>query len=169
MLKSFLAILAICLLLFPATLFAQTRTRRTTQKRRASSSSSASRLSSTEINAGRIRVADQIKNLTRLLYLYGRLSKDLELTGAQSGSVEVANKTKAALVNNLRSVREGLDQLEAQFRLSPALARFYPALRGVATRATDAESKASANQFDQAGRSLIEVVNQLTDVLSEMS
>lgn len=169
--KSFLTILAICLLLSPASVFAQTRSRRTApkQRRRAPSSSTTSRLGSTELNVGRIRVADQIKNLTRFIYLYGRFSKDLELTGQQREAAEVTNRTKAALINNLRNVRDGLDGLEAQFRLSSTLARFYPALRGVASRAAEAENKASADQFDQAGRALIEVVNQLTDVLSEMS
>lgn len=167
--KSFLAILAICLLLSPAPVFAQTRSRRTAQRRRPPSPSATSRLSSTELNVGRIRVADQIKNLTRFIYLYGRFSKDLELTGQQREAAEVTNRTKASLINNLRNVRDGLDGLEAQFRLSSSLARFYPALRGVASRAAEAENKASANQFDQAGRALIEVVNQLTDVLSDMS
>lgn len=168
--KLFIAIAAACVLLLATTDgFAQSRTRRTTTaKRRATASSSGSRLTATEINGARLRVADQIKNLNRFLYVYGRASKDIEATGAQSESAEVTLRSRASLVASVRNVRGGLDQLEDQFRQSPALASYYPSIRGVAARAADAESRATANQLDQAGRALIEAVNQLTDVLLEM-
>lgn len=174
MLKGFCTLAAACALALSATVevsSAQARGRRTTtttQRRRAPGTASSSRLGSTQANAARIRLADQVKNLTRFLYLYGRLSKDLELTGAQAESNEVAGKTRTALLTNLGNVRQGLDQLEAQFRLTGGLAPHYAKLAGVARRAADAETKAAAGQFDQAGRSLVEVVNQLTDVLLEM-
>lgn len=168
--KFFIAIAAACALLLASTDgVAQSRTRRTTtQKRRAPASSSGARLNATEVNGARLRVADQIKNMNRFLYMYGRASKDIEATGAQAESAEVTTRSRASLVASVRNVRAGLDQLEEQFRLSPALSNYYPGIRGVAARAADAESKASANQLDQAGRALIEAVNQLTDVLLEM-
>lgn len=170
--KSPITILVVCLLLLaPASDFAQTRTRRTStpQRRRApAASSSPSRLDSTQANAARIKLGDQIKNLSRFVYLYGRFSKDLEIVGTQAESSDVAQRTRAALQQNLRNVREGLDQLEAQFRLTPGLDRQYAALRGVAQRAAQAESMAASNQLDQAGRALLDVVNQLTDVLMDM-
>jgi hypothetical protein len=168
-LKSFIAIAAACLLLFASTdiAAAQSRTRRTTpQKRRTTATNS--RFSATEVNSARLRVADQIKTLNRFLYLYGRASKDIEATGSQVGSAEVANRSKNSLVASIGNVREGLDQLEAQFRLSPALQSYYRSVQGVSQRAAEAESLAAANQLDRAGRALIEVVNQLTDVLIEM-
>lgn len=168
--KYIIAIAAACALLLTTTDgFAQSRTRRTTtQKRRAPAAASGSRLNATEVNGARLRVAEQIKNMNRFLYVYGRASKDIEATGAQAESAEVTTRSRASLVASVRNVREGLDQLEAQFRLSPALASYYPSLQGIAARAADAENKASANQLDQAGRALIEAVNQLTDVLLEM-
>jgi hypothetical protein len=168
--KSFIAALFVCVLLvLPDAALGQSRSRRTsTQRRRASSSSSSTQLESVQANSGRIRLADQIKTLTRFLYLYGRFSKDLELTGAQAEASDVANRTRAALADNLRNIRAGLDQLETQFRMTPGLERHYRRLAGVAQRASDAEARVSANQLDQAGRTLVEIVNQLTDVLVEM-
>ncbi len=171
--KSFIANAAACalLLLLVATDdgFAQSRTRRTTPaKRRAPATSAGARLNATEVNGARLRVADQIKNMNRFLYVYGRASKDIEATGAQSESADVTTRSRASLVASVRNVRSGLDQLEEQFRLSPTLASYYPAIRGVAARAAEAESRAAAKQLDQAGRALIEAVNQLTDVLLEM-
>jgi hypothetical protein len=49
--------------------------------------------------------------------------------------------------------------------MTPELQPFYIKLAGVAAGAADAEQKAAANQFDPAGRSLLLVVNRLTDVL----
>ena len=166
--KSFIAALVVCLLLLlPDAATAQSRSRRTSTPRRRASSSS-TQLESVQANSGRIRLADQIKTLTRFLYLYGRFSKDLELTGAQAQSSDVANRTRAALADNLRNIRAGLDQLETQFRMTPGLERHYRKLAGVAQRASEAEDRVSANQLDQAGRALVEIVNQLTDVLVEM-
>ena len=73
------------LLLLPAGVLAQSRTRRTSssaaQKRRAGSNAAA-KPDATQVNAARIKLADQIKTLSRFLYLYGRFSKDLELSDA---------------------------------------------------------------------------------------
>ena len=161
--------LCLCLSAAPAGALGQSRTRRTSpssQRRRGASATP--RLDATKTNAARIKLADQVKTLSRFLYLYGRFSKDLELTGAQTGSSDAAARTKASLIESLKNVREGLDQLESQFRFTPGLERPYALLRGAAQRAADAEASAAAGRFDQAGRTLVEVVTQLTDVLIEM-
>lgn len=171
--KALIATMTVCLLLLStaADASAQARSRRsTTQRRRApaAASSSSTHLNETQKNAARIKLGDQIKNLSRFLYLYGRFTKDLELTGTQSGAQDVSARTRASLLNSIRGIRDGLDALETQFRLTPGLQQSYARLSGVAQRASDAEQRAAANQLDQAGRLLIEVVNQLTDVLLEM-
>jgi hypothetical protein len=166
--KRIITAAAVCLLL-SASAAAQTRSRRSTpQTRRGSSASSRSTLDQTQTNAARIKLADQIKKLSRFAYLYGRLSKDLELTGAQAGGAEVAGQAKATLLGTFRSLSAELDELERQFRFAQPLSRHYPMLQGAAQKVSAAEAQASANQFDRAGRLLIEVVNQLTDVLLEM-
>jgi hypothetical protein len=44
----------------------------------------------------------------------------------------------------------------------------YQTLQGVSASADQAAQQANANRFDQAGRTLLEVANKLTDVLLEM-
>lgn len=122
----------------------------------------------TQANAARIKLSDQIKNLTRFIYLYGRISKDLETVSSQAESADVARRTKAALLSNFANLRDGLDQLERQFRFAPGLERSYQKLQGVAAKVEQAETLAAANQYDRAGRQLVDVVTQLTDVLLEM-
>lgn len=168
------ALILLCFLL-PSASLAQTRGRRTAVKRRAPAAPTAPE-SNTVLREARGRVADQIKNLTRFIYLYGRVSNGIETTedqakrgGMSSDQVTaLTTRSKATLSNTLKNIREGLDQLETYFRSTPEIERFYGRLAGIAAGAADAEDKAAANQLDQAGRSLIEVVNRLTDALLEM-
>ena len=170
--KPLIAKAAVCLLLTicaAADATAQTRNRRsTTQKRRAPAATTASRLDQTRFNAQRLELAGLSKDLTRFLYLYGRLSKDLELTGSQSGSADATNQTKAGLIRSIGDMRDRLNQLEGHFRFEQALRTQYQTLQGVSASAEQAGQQANANRFDQAGRTLLDVANKLTDVLLEM-
>jgi len=160
------------LLLLPAAAppaSAQTRTRRSTpQKRRAPAPAASSRLDQTRFNAQRLELAGLSKDLTRFLYLYGRLSKDLELTAAQTGSGDAASQAKTGLVENVRAMRDRLDQLEGRFRFEQGLATQYQTLRGVSASADQAAQQVAANRYDQAGRTLLAISEKLTDVLLEM-
>ncbi|HKQ53974.1 MAG TPA: hypothetical protein VJT74_16480 [Pyrinomonadaceae bacterium] len=167
----------ISLLLLPAPLLAQSRQRRTSPGRSTARTSRAGQpdRGAEERNAGAARVADQIKVLTRFLYLLGGVAKGIEAAdvAARAGEatpaqVQQTERSKETVKNSLRNVREGLDQLEIDFRTKTELQRFYTRLAGVAAGAATAEDQAAANQFDQAGRSLLNVVNRLTDVLLEM-
>ena len=164
-------LVATIILLSTATAFSQTRrrtTRPTTRVTRPTKPSNAHQ-------AGATRVADQIKNLTRFLYLLGGVAKGIESVDdaaerneASPAVVEQAKRNKDTVRTSIQSVREGLDALEIHFRTTPELQRYYIKLAGVASGAATAEEQAAANQFDRAGRSLLDVVNRLTDVLLEM-
>lgn len=163
-----------CLLLLPAVSFAQSR-QRTTRRPASTTKTSEAANTNQARTAGAARVADQIKNLTKFLYLLGGVAKSIEAADvaaqrneASPAVIEQTNKSKASVKSSLRSVREGLDKLEIDFRGTPELLRYYTRLVGVAQGAVTAEEQAAANQFDQAGRSLLGVVNRLTDVLLEM-
>jgi recombination DNA repair RAD52 pathway protein len=167
--KPFIAAAAACaLLVFSVpSAHAQTRTRRSTataQKRRTTPSPA----DTARTNTVRLQLANLSKDMTRFLYLYGRLSKDLELTAAQSGSADAANQAKSGLIENVRAMRDRLDQLESQFRFTKGLERQYQSLQGVSARADQAAQQVSAGRYDQAGRTLLDITTQLTDVLLEM-
>ena len=170
--KPLIAKAAVCLLVFvcvSALAPGQTRTRRsTTSQRRRTPTTASSRLDQTRFNAQRLELAGLSKDLTRFLYLYGRLSKDLELTAAQTGSADAANQAKAGLIRSIGDMRDRLDQLEGRFRFEAGLRAQYQTLQGVSASAEQAAQQASANRYDQAGSILLEVANKLTDVLLEM-
>lgn len=180
--RVYLVAIACLLFLLPASGLAQTRqrtTRRSSSPAR-SSGTQKGRAGETENveqarTAGATRVADQIKILTRFLYLLGGVAKSIEAADvaaqrneASPAIIEQTAKSKASVKTSLLNVREGLDKLEIDFRTTPELQRYYTRLAGVAAGAATAEEQASANQFDQAGRSMLAVVNRLTDVLLEM-
>jgi uncharacterized membrane protein len=165
----------ICLLLSPATLLAQNRQRTTNRRGAQKSRPSATENTNAVRTQGATDVATKIKDLTRFLYLLGGVSRGIEVADAAARrgeatqqQIEQTEKSKAVVKDSLRNVREGLDKLEIDFRTTPELQRYYTRLAGVAAGAANAEDLAAANQFEQAGRSLLAVVNRLTDVLLEM-
>lgn len=158
-------------ILFPSTSFAQTRKRTTTKSSRSTTPPKASEIQ----REGATRVADQIKILTRFIYLLGGVAKGLEgVDDAASRNesspaiMEQTQRHKQQVRASIQTLREALDKLEIAFRTTPELQRYYISLAGVAEGAAIAEDQAAANKFDQAGRSLLGVVNRLTDVLLGM-
>ncbi|PWT82220.1 MAG: hypothetical protein C5B44_02570 [Acidobacteria bacterium] len=120
-------------------------------------------------------MADQLKILTRFIYLLGGVAKGIEAADAaaqrKESPPEIIQRTqqqKTVIRTSLADVRAGLDKLELDFRTNPELNRYYIKLAGVAAGAAKAEEQAAANQLDQSGRTLLDVVNRLTDVLLEM-
>ncbi len=170
------AIAVICVLLF-ATGIAHSQTRsRTASRRAAAPSKTSAQQAATEARTdGATKVADQIKNLTRFVYLLGGVAKGIEQVDeaarrneASPAAIDQNNKNKAAVKASLQNVREGLDQLEITFRSTPELEQYYLKLAGSASGAATAEDQAAAGHFDQAGRMMLGVVNRLTDVLLAM-
>lgn len=158
-------------ILSPLTALSQTRRRSTRTPPR---STAATKVSEVQ-RQGALRVADEIKTLSRFLYLLGGVAKGLEemdeaarRNEASPAILEQAKKNKLTVRTSIQSIRERLDKLEIDFRTTPDLQRYYIKLAGSASGAAAAEQLAAANQFDQAGRSLLAVVNRLTDVLFEM-
>lgn len=122
--------------------------------------------------AGAQRVADQIKHLTRFTYLLGGVSSGIAAVDeavrrneASPTLVQQNQQSKATVKTSIQGFRETLDKLEIDFRATPELQPYYIKLAGVAAGAATAEEQAAANQFDRAGRTLLDVIGRLADVL----
>jgi hypothetical protein len=121
---------------------------------------------------GATRVAEQVKNLARFTYLLGGITSTIAAVDDAGKRNEVSaaglqqnQERKATVKSSFRGFREGLDKLEIDFRNTPELQPYYIKLAGVAAGAATAEEQANANQFDAAGRTLLNVINRLADVL----
>jgi len=164
-------IVPICILLLSTAALSQTRSR-TTKRGTQAAKPAASRASAEAKTAGATKVADQIKNLTRFVYLLGGVAKGIEQVDeaarkneASPAALQQNEQNKATVKTSLENVRLGLDQLEIYFRSTPELQGYYTKLVGSASGAAAAEDQAAAGRVDQAGRTLLGVVNRLTDVL----
>jgi hypothetical protein len=173
-LKKLLVLALACVVIWSDSGLSQTK-RRVSQKK---SSTSFAEKQQAEIRAGREQIAAQIKNLTQFLYLFGGISKGVEIAERAKGnrdesiaamSPEQIGQSKAKMRDSIAGVRAGLDRLESSFRLNPVLQSYYPSLAGLAKFAQTAETQAAAGNFDQAGRSLIAAVSKLTDALIALS
>jgi hypothetical protein len=160
-------ILLALMLLAPSTAFSQTRNRSSRQK---PATTTATQRVSQVRTQGATRVAEQIKNLTKFMYILGGVTSSIAAVeeAARRSGASPADQTaqqKAIVKNTIQNIREGLDKLEIDFRAAPELQPYYIKLAGVAAGAATAEERAAASQFDAAGRQLLNVVNRLTDVL----
>ncbi|HEX5705519.1 MAG TPA: hypothetical protein VFX97_20125 [Pyrinomonadaceae bacterium] len=162
--------IVLCIVLLATAAVAQTRTRRSTpQRRRAPATASTTLDTAAQAKTeGASRIAIQIKNLTAFLYLYGRISKDLEVMTTSGQASPTTDRNKAQLKTSFEDFRVGLDQLEIYFRTTPGLQGYYVKLAGAAAGAAAGEEQAAAGRYDQAGKSLLGVVGRLVDVLAIM-
>lgn len=166
-----IAVLTIVFVL-PAGALGQTRRRSTS---RPSTATTTAQRAAQVRTQGATRVAEQIKLLTRFTYLLGGVNngiasvdEDIRRNQATPEQVQKNQQSKATVRNSIQGFRDGLDKLEIDFRATPELQPYYIKLAGVAAGAATAEEQAAANQFDAAGRSLLGVINRLTDVLLAM-
>ena len=168
MLRRIVVVSLAAILVAPATALGQTRRRTQSRPRPAATTSTVSQART----AGATKVADQIKLMTRFVYLLGGVANGIAAVDeavrrneAPPQLVAKNQQDKALVKQSIQGFREGLDKLEIEFRTTPDLQPYYIKLAGSAAGAARAEEQAGANQFDPAGRTLLTVINRLTDVL----
>ena len=116
-----------------------------------------------ELADARTRLADQVKVLSRFLYLYGRISATIEATERSGGTTD---QSRAALVDNFRNIRAGLEDLSTRFDAAPALSGQALRVGNASDFAMRAESQLTAGNLDEAGRTLIIALTNFTDALA---
>jgi len=125
------------------------------------------------------QVADQIKNVTRFLYIYGKIANGLEIaegdiknpqtTAAVKAKIVAKNtEIKDALVTNINNLKIGLDALARKFQPNPKLTVQYLKLSYAVEEASRAQQLAMAGRYDETGKSLIALVEKLTDTITSM-
>ena len=157
--------------LTPSTAFTQTRRRTTPRPKTPPAQAQVSQVRTT----GATQVADQIKHLTRFVYLLGGVTSGINAADeaarrneAPPAVVQQTQQSKARVRASIQDFRVRFDKLETDFRATPELQPYYIKLAGVAAGAATAEEQAAANQFDAAGRTLLNVISRLADVLVVM-
>ena len=157
------------ILIVPAATMGQTRSR--SSRPRPAPKTTTQPVSSVR-TAGATRVADQIKAMSLYVYLLGGVNSGIaaldDAARRNDASPQLLQKnqeSKVAVKNSIQNFREQRDKLETDFRATPELQPYYIKLAGSAAGAATAEEQAAANNFNGAGRTLVSVINRLTDVL----
>ena len=124
-------------------------------------------------------VADQLKNATKFLYIYGKIANGLEINENDIKSKETSaavkakltaknNDIKNMLVSNINDLRIGLDAIARKFQTNPKLTVQYLKLTIAIEAVTNAQQQASAGRYDDSGKALIAVIEKLTDTIMSM-
>jgi hypothetical protein len=168
-LSKFFALVAACLLIFSVSANAQRR------KSTAKKTNETTVAGSFEIKEGAQKVSTQLKNLTRFLYNYGNvaqvieaLDRDIRDGRASRSAPDLSQKNKRAVLATIRDFQTGLAALEVEFRTKPSLKPYLFQINGVTDIAGTAVEQAENNQFVESGKTLLLVIEKLSDELAAM-
>ena len=128
-----------------------------------------------EIRAAAEKVSIQVKNLTKFIFVLGGVAKGIEdidkdaQTGRASRAVLDKNaQFKQSVIQSISNLRAGLVALEIDFRAKPALRNYVFQIGGISDAAARAEEQAQAGQFTESGKTLLGIVEKLSDALVAM-
>lgn len=164
----------VCLLSLTFAAIAQKRGATTRKTVRTAPTSSAP-TNAAEVRASAEKVSTQIKNLSKFIYNLGdvaRVTEDLDreiAAGKASRNAPALNqKNKRAVVDTIRNLRAGFAALEVEFRTKPALRNYLFQIQGISDMTGVAEDQASAGQLIQSGKTLLMVMEKLSDTLAAL-
>ncbi|HZS10266.1 MAG TPA: hypothetical protein VFD58_35890 [Blastocatellia bacterium] len=170
--KKTIVLTLILLLLLPASALMQTTKKRGATKSR--TRTAAPTPTPVDLRADAAAAAEQLKLVSRFLYLYGRISNGLETSEAQEKRGDLPRtvadrnrESKARVVENIRNLRAGLDQLLTRFQNNSKLQIQAVKLMNANQDAATAEQLAGSGRFDEAGRALVKVAERLAEVVAE--
>lgn len=168
------AIIGFCLLLLTFAADAQKRRPKRVRKSRPAATAPASNNGS-EIKKAADQVATQIKNISKFLYNLGGVARviedldnDIAARRASRNASALNTKNKQAVVTTLKNLRAGLAALEVDFRTKPALRVYLFQIQGISDLTGLAEDQAADGQLIESGRTLLMVVEKLSDTLAAL-
>ena len=172
-------LLCLCLLLLSLTAAAQKRRapRRTTPKPAPTAATTTAAANAAEIRATSNKVSIQIMNVTKFIYTLGGIARSIEDTDKEVVAIRQARRTvdkklqtvvdknaqyKQAIIQSIRNLRAGLAALETEFNAKPALRPYVFQIQGTA------EDQANGGQLSESGKTLLLVVEKLSNTLAAM-
>lgn len=170
------AVLLVCVLSLSLPAAAQKRKKATRKATPKPATTSVSTTTNTlEIKDGAEKVSTQIKNVAKFVYVLGGVAKGIEDIDrdARAGKISRAvvdknTQYKQSVIQSIRSLREGLAKLEVEFRTKTALRAYLVNIQGISDMSGVAEDQALGGQFTESGKTLLLVVEKLSDTLAAL-
>ncbi len=166
--------IVVCLLCLTLSVAAQTKKRKPVRRSNRSTATRTAQAAAnaTEIRASAEKVSTQIVNVSRFLYLLGGIAQniqDADAATSRTGKTSPTNaKNKQAVITTIGNLRAGLNALETEFQAKPALLPYYTKIQGISDIAANAEDQANSGQFVNSGKTLLQVIEKLSDTLLAM-
>jgi hypothetical protein len=120
------------------------------------------------------QVTEQLKLLTRFIYVYGKTANGLEMAELQAkqeatsaelqAKLQAKNKqTRSSLVASIGSLKDGIDRVGQRFHDNQYLQIQYLKVLSASEAIASAQQLASDGKFDEAGRTLVAAADRLAD------
>lgn len=126
-----------------------------------------------DLRAEATQVSEQLKLLTRFIYVYGKTANGLEMAELQAkqeatpdlqAKLQAKNaQTRSALVASIGSLKDGVDRVGQRFHDNPYLQIQYLKVLSASEAIVSAQQLASGGKFDEAGRTLVAAAERLAD------
>lgn len=154
---------------------AQQKAKKTVRKKPVRAKTVPKPASNFELKDGAAKVSTQIKNVSKFLYNLGSvarviedLDRDIAARKASRNAVALNTRNKQAVVTTMKNLRAGLVALEIEFRTKPALKNYLFNIQGISDMAALAEDQAGEGQLTESGKTLLMVIEKLSDTLAAL-
>jgi hypothetical protein len=125
-----------------------------------------------DLRAEAAQVAEQIKNFSKFLYGFGKVTNGFEIAEDQTkrgemnpAAAAIIQKNKEAVYKQVSTLRAGLDGLAQGLKAKPSLQVQYLKISYAAEAAAEAERLAAATRWDETGKALNTVIERLAEGL----
>lgn len=167
--KKFLPILVLASCLAPAFVIAQKKP--APKPRKAAPTPTPTPAGISNLDASN-KVADQLKLVSRFIFVYGKIANGLELAADQAKRGETSpaiaernQKVKDSTVANIAALKEGIDKVGLELKASDRLQVQYLKLTSASDAIANAQQLATAGNFDEAGKALVLSIEKLTETI----
>lgn len=176
-LSSIMKVLAIVLCLVSFAMTTNAQKKKTTRKTTAPKTTPASTASANaaELKIAAEKVSTQIKNVSKFVYLLGGIARSLEDADKEAKAKRLPPnapdpnaRNKQALIQSIQNLRAGLVALENEFNTKPALRLYSVRFSGISNMVMQSESQAAGGQFTESGKTLLLVIERLSDALAAL-
>ena len=126
-----------------------------------------------DVRAAREKVDVQLSNMNDFVNKLGIIAQGLEVADkdAKAGNLRAATAAKIAakkneIVEAIRNIKQGLGNLESEFRTKPLLLKYLPSIQGISDLMNQSEDLAIAGKFVGSKDPLRQTAKKLSDTLA---
>jgi hypothetical protein len=128
-----------------------------------------------EVRAARVKVSNQLANVSAFVSRLGPIAQNIEAMDADAKarkikqpSIDANEAAKKKVIAAIQGLRTGLVNLEREFRTKPDLRKYLSSIQGISDLAAQSETSAISGKFVAANSPLRSVEQKLNDTLSRM-